>query len=67
VSDGGARLARVTATAEQLLRAHDEARDFLATPHPLLGGQRPLDVAQSEIGAQQVEEILWRMAYGIPV
>lgn len=32
----------------------------------LLGGERPLDVAQWELGAQQVEE-LWRMAYGISV
>ena len=62
-----ARLARVTATAEHLLGEVDDARDFLATPHPLLGGARPLDLAQSELGAQQVEEVLWRMAYGIPV
>lgn len=66
-SERVARLARITATAEHLLRGADEARDFLATPHPLLGGERPLDAGQSEIGARQVEELLWRMAYGIPV
>lgn len=66
-SERVARLARVTATAERLLGDAAEARDFLATPHPLLGGERPLDLAQSELGAQQVEQVLWRMAYGIPV
>ena len=66
-SERVARLARVAATAEQLLRGADQARDFLATPHPLLQGARPLDVAQSDLGAQQVEDVLWRMAYGIPV
>jgi putative toxin-antitoxin system antitoxin component (TIGR02293 family) len=66
-SERVARLARVAATAEQLLGDAAEARDFLATPHLLLGDQRPLDIAQSELGARQVEDVLWRMAYGIPV
>ncbi len=66
-SERVARLARVAATAEYLLGGADAARDFLAMPHLLLRGGRPLDVAQSELGAQQVEELLWRMAYGVPV
>ena len=61
------RLARVMALAEQAFGSADDARRFLATPHPELAGERPLDVAQTELGARQVEEVLWRMEYGLPV
>ena len=61
------RLARVMALAEDAFGSTDDARHFLATPHPELAGERPLDVAQTELGARQVEEVLWRMEYGLPV
>lgn len=61
------RLARVMALAEDAFGSTDDARRFLATPHPELAGERPLDVAQTELGARQVEEVLWRMEYGLPV
>ncbi len=61
------RLARVMALAEDAFGSTDEARRFLALPHPELGGERPLDVAQTELGARQVEEVLWRMEHGLPV
>jgi uncharacterized protein (DUF2384 family) len=35
------------------------------TAHPLLGGNKPLDVAMTELGARRVEELLWRLFYGM--
>jgi putative toxin-antitoxin system antitoxin component (TIGR02293 family) len=61
------RLARVMALAEDAFGSTADARGFLATPHPELGGERPLDAAQTELGARQVEEVLWRMEHGLPV
>lgn len=61
------RLARVMAIAEDAFGSTEDAREFLLSEHPELGDERPLDVAQSELGARQVEEILWRMEYGLPM
>jgi putative toxin-antitoxin system antitoxin component (TIGR02293 family) len=61
------RLARVMALAEDAFGSSDDARRFLATPHPELDGDRPLDASQTELGARQVEEVLWRMEYGLAV
>jgi putative toxin-antitoxin system antitoxin component (TIGR02293 family) len=60
------RLARIAALVEDAFGSPDDAREFLHAPHPELGGDRPLDVAQTELGARQVEELLWRMEYGLP-
>lgn len=59
------RLARVFATALYVLEADEDARQFLHTPHPMLEGRAPLDVAFSELGAQRVERILWASYYGL--
>jgi putative toxin-antitoxin system antitoxin component (TIGR02293 family) len=60
------RIARVIALAEDAFGSPGDARDFLHAPHPELGGDRPLDIAQTELGARQVEELLWRMEFGLP-
>ena len=60
------RLARVVATAEFVWDDLEEARRFLTTPHPELGDCTPLDVSMTELGARQVEEILWKIFHGIP-
>lgn len=59
------RLARIYATAQYVWNSEDEARLFLHTPHPLLQGRSPLDVSMTELGARRVEELLWRLYYGI--
>ena len=59
------RLARIYATAQYVWSSEDEARGFLHTPHPLLQGRTPLDVSMTELGARRVEELLWRLYYGI--
>ena len=65
-SEKVARLARIIATAEEVWGNPEDARRFLTSPHAGLGGERPLDLAQSELGAQEVEEELWKLMYGLP-
>jgi putative toxin-antitoxin system antitoxin component (TIGR02293 family) len=59
------RLARIYATAQYVWNSEDEAREFLHTPHPMLQNRAPLEVSMTEIGARRVEELLWRLYYGI--
>jgi putative toxin-antitoxin system antitoxin component (TIGR02293 family) len=61
------RLARLTALAAQVLESEVEAQDFLFQPHPLLRGEKPAALARSELGARQVEDLLWRLEYSLPV
>jgi putative toxin-antitoxin system antitoxin component (TIGR02293 family) len=61
------RLARVIATAEYVWDDPDDARRFLTTPHPALGGRRPIDAAYTELGAREAEELLWQIYHGLPV
>jgi putative toxin-antitoxin system antitoxin component (TIGR02293 family) len=61
------RLARVIATAEEAWDSEADARQFLTSPHPLLGNRSPIEVAQTELGARQVEELLWQIVHGLPV
>lgn len=60
------RLARVIATAEHVWGDAAEARRFLTNPHPELKGKTPLEVSYGELGARQVEELLWKIFYGLP-
>ena len=60
------RLARVIATAEFVWDEYEDARLFLISSHPALGDERPMDAARSEIGARQVEELLWKLYHGLP-
>ena len=59
------RLARVFATADYVWNSEADARAFLCAPHPMLQGRTPLDVSMTELGARRVEELLWRLYYGI--
>lgn len=60
------RLARVIAIALYVWDDDDDARRFLTTSHRELGGKRPVDCALSELGAREVEELLWKLFYGLP-
>ena len=42
-------------------------RDWLKRPAPALGGRRPLDFAETEIGAREVEDLIGRLEYGVYV
>ena len=60
------RLARIVATTAYVWSDEEDAREFLSTPHPELEGRAPLDVALTELGARRVEELLWKLFYGLP-
>jgi len=61
------RLARVAAMARWVWEDDQKARQFLWRTHPELRGRRPIDVALTELGAREVEEILARGIHGLPV
>ena len=60
------RIARVMASAEFVWGGRADARRFMITPHPALGGSTPLDSALTELGARQVEDILDKIFHGLP-
>jgi len=64
-SERAERLARIFATTAYVWNSEDDARVFLTTPHSMLQGRSPLDVSMTELGARRVEELLWRLYYGI--
>lgn len=64
-SERAERLARIFATAEYVWNSEQDAQAFLTTPHSMLQGRTPLDVSMTELGARRVEELLWRLYYGI--
>ena len=61
------RLARVYATTLDVWGDEEDTQQFLFTPHKLLNGQKPIDLAFTELGARQVEQILEKLRYGLPV
>ena len=61
------RLARVIALAELLWDDAEAAQHFINTPHPELKNRTPLDCASTELGARQVEDLVMRAIYGLPV
>ncbi len=61
------RLARVIASAEAVWDDQNDAREWLTTLHPELGGRAPIECALTELGARQVESLVDRLQYGLPV
>lgn len=45
----------------------DTGRDWLKRPARALGGQAPLDFAETEMGAREVEDLLGRLEHGVYV
>jgi putative toxin-antitoxin system antitoxin component (TIGR02293 family) len=61
------RVARLTERAQDVLGDLENAREWLKTPQFALGGEIPLEYADTEPGAQVVEDVLGRLEQGIPV
>lgn len=61
------RLARVTALAHQALGDKADGQRWLTEPHMLFGHRPPIDVAGTELGARQVEQMLHNIEYSLPV
>ena len=64
-SDRTVRVARVYASAAEMIGDEEKAVEWLHTPNRALGGARPLDQLDTEVGAREVEDILGRIAYGV--
>ena len=64
-SDRTVRLARVYATAVEMIGNEEKAVQWLLTPNRALAGKRPLDHLDTDLGARTVEDILGRIAYGV--
>ncbi len=65
VSDRVVRFAKLLGKAVKVFGDMDDAKQWLNSPQFGLGGGVPLDYAQSEIGAREVENLLGRIEYGV--
>jgi putative toxin-antitoxin system antitoxin component (TIGR02293 family) len=64
-SDRLVRLARIAALAEEVLGSRDAAGRWLAAQNRGLGGRTPLSDLDTDLGAEEVESVLLRLAHGI--
>jgi putative toxin-antitoxin system antitoxin component (TIGR02293 family) len=64
-ADGLARLLRVVRAARDLFQDDANADVFLRNPNPALGDRVPILMAQTDIGAREVEAIIGRISHGI--
>ena len=64
-SDRTVRLARVYASAVEMIGDEGKAVEWLQTPNRALGGERPLDQLDTDVGSREVEDLLGRIAYGV--
>lgn len=59
------RFSRLLRQASDLFGNAEKARAWLKHPQYGLGGAVPLDYAETEVGAREVEDLLGRMKYGV--
>jgi putative toxin-antitoxin system antitoxin component (TIGR02293 family) len=65
-SDHRLRASRVLAKALELFEGdRDAASEWIHSPLPALGGETPIDIARTELGARQVENLVGRIEHGV--
>lgn len=64
-SDRLARLARIIGLIEQALESREDAIEWLNTPVPALGLQKPVSLLGTDAGARMVENTLMRSLAGV--
>jgi putative toxin-antitoxin system antitoxin component (TIGR02293 family) len=64
-ADAIARLLRVTEAARKAFGEEDFARKWLNLPVPSLNGAIPIELAETDAGAREVEAVLIRFAHGV--
>lgn len=64
-SDRLVRLARVAAQAEETLGSAERAAAWLQRPNRALGGEPPLALLDTDLGAREVEAVLGRLEHGV--
>jgi len=56
---------RIAAQAAEVLGSEEKASRWLHSPNRALGGSRPLDVVDTDLGAREVEAVLGRIEHGV--
>jgi putative toxin-antitoxin system antitoxin component (TIGR02293 family) len=64
-SDRVVRFARLMGKAVEVMESAENARQWLTSPQFGLGGAVPLEYAETEVGAREVEDLLGRIEYGV--
>lgn len=64
-SDRLVRYARLLSRAEAVFGGVESARSWLAAPAVAFRGESPLDFADTEVGAREVEALLGRIEHGV--
>ncbi len=64
-SDRLYRLARVISHANRVFEDPEESADWIHSPNVALGKQQPLTLLDTDIGVQQVDQVLGRIEHGI--
>lgn len=59
------RVGQLLVRARDVLEDADLARRWLKTPKRALGGKTPLEYAETEPGAREVEDLLGRLEHGV--
>jgi putative toxin-antitoxin system antitoxin component (TIGR02293 family) len=66
-SDRLVRASRIFGRAMELFEGDTvAARMWLTVPQPALGGLVPLELARTDVGANEVESLIGRLEFGIP-
>jgi len=65
-SDRLVLLAEIVVLARQALDSAEAAREWLRTPHSMLGGESPLDHIDTVAGMNEVKTMLYHIEYGMP-
>jgi putative toxin-antitoxin system antitoxin component (TIGR02293 family) len=64
-SDRVVRFARLMGKAVEVMETVENARQWLTSPQFGLGGAVPLEYAETEVGAREVEDLLGRIEHGV--
>lgn len=64
-SDRLLRYASIAARTEDVFEDEQKARNWLRRPNQALAGEIPLNLLDTETGAQQVDDVLSRIEYGV--
>ena len=64
-SDRVVRFAKLMGKAVEVLESEENARQWLTAPQFGLGGAVPLEYAETEVGAREVEDLLGRIEQGV--
>jgi putative toxin-antitoxin system antitoxin component (TIGR02293 family) len=64
-SDRLARVANILKRAQEIFGSVEKAREWMSTPLSAFEGETPLQRADTFIGANQVDDVLGRIDYGV--